>query len=79
MDPNRDCAWEKINRKLTELGFGIITGGVSFSELKVVVGSAELCYGNFIQNIVNFLLIALTMFLVVKSINKMHKEEKKAE
>ena len=54
---------------------GIITGGVSFEELKVVVGSAELTYGVFIQNVVNFLLIALTMFFVVKAINKMHKKE----
>lgn len=58
---------------------GIITGGVSFEELKIVVGEAELCYGNFIQNVVNFLLIALTMFFVVKSINKMHKKEEAKE
>ncbi len=58
---------------------GILTGGVSFEELKIVVGEAELCYGNFIQNVVNFLLIALTMFFVVKSINKMHKKEEAKE
>ncbi len=58
---------------------GIITGGVSFEELKIVVGEAELCYGSFIQNVVNFLLIALTMFFVVKSINKMHKKEEAKE
>jgi large conductance mechanosensitive channel len=54
---------------------GILTGGVSFEELKWVVGEAEVNYGMFIQNIVNFLLVALAMFLVVKAINKMHKKE----
>ena len=54
---------------------GMITGGVNFSELKVTVGSAELCYGNFIQAVVNFLIIAFAMFMVVKAINKMKKKE----
>ena len=54
---------------------GMITGGVNFADLKVVVGSAELCYGNFIQAVVNFLIIAFAMFSVVKAINKMKKKE----
>ena len=60
---------------------GMVTGGINFSELKATVGSAELCYGNFIQAIVNFLLVALVLFCVIKSLNKMKKkeEEKPAE
>ncbi len=54
---------------------GMITGGVNFSELKATVGSAELCYGSFIQAVVNFLIIAFAMFMVVKAINKMKKKE----
>ena len=50
---------------------GMVTGGINFSELKATVGSAELCYGNFIQAIVNFLLVALVLFCVIKSLNKM--------
>ncbi len=60
---------------------GIITGGVNFAELKAVVGSAELAYGNFIQAIVNFLLVARVLFTVIKALNKAKKkeEEKPAE
>ncbi len=60
---------------------GMITGGVNFAELKAVVGSAELAYGNFIQAIVNFLLVALVLFTVIKALNKAKKkeEEKPAE
>jgi len=60
---------------------GMVTGGINFSELKATVGSAELCYGNFIQAIVNFLLVALVLFFVIKALNKMKKkeEEKPAE
>ena len=60
---------------------GMVTGGINFSELKATVGSAELCYGNFIQAIVNFLLVALVLFCVIKALNKMKKkeEEKPAE
>ncbi|MBQ1888857.1 MAG: large-conductance mechanosensitive channel protein MscL [Firmicutes bacterium] len=60
---------------------GMVTGGINFSELKATVGSAELCYGNFIQAIVNFLLVALVLFCVIKALNNMKKkeEEKPAE
>ncbi|MBQ1502353.1 MAG: large-conductance mechanosensitive channel protein MscL [Firmicutes bacterium] len=68
---------------------GWIFGGVDFSELKYVitpavgdVPEAALYYGNFIQSIVNFLLIALVIFLMIKAINKFHKkhdEEPEAE
>ena len=60
---------------------GMVTGGINFSELKATVGSAELCYGNFIQAIVNFLLVALVLFCVIKALNHMKKkeEEKPAE
>jgi large conductance mechanosensitive channel len=52
---------------------GIILGGVDFTKLMVQVGSAQLKYGNFIQAIVYFLIIAFILFLVVRSINKMKK------
>ena len=56
---------------------GMVTGGVDFSGLSVKVGEAELMYGNFIQAIISFLLIALVIFWMVKGINKMRapKEE----
>ena len=37
---------------------GMICGGIDFSHLSITVGSAQLMIGNFIQNIINFLIIA---------------------
>ena len=54
---------------------GMLTGGINFTDLKVVVGSAELCYGNFIQALINFLIIAFAMFNVVKLMNRLKKKE----
>ena len=54
---------------------GIITGGVDFTGLAVTVGDANITYGNFIQAIINFLLIALVVFTLIKSMNKMKKAE----
>lgn len=59
---------------------GIIIGGIDFTGLSFKVGSAYVKYGNFIQNIINFLIIAFALFLLVKCINKLsHKEEPKKE
>ena len=57
---------------------GMIMGGVDFTALKITVGNAELLYGNFIQAVVNFLIIAFSMFLVVKAFNQFQKEEAEA-
>ena len=60
---------------------GMIMGGVDFSSLSVQVGEATLTYGNFIQAIINFLIVAWVIFMIVKSMNKMKRkeEEKPAE
>ena len=60
---------------------GMLMGGINFSELAVTVGSANLTYGNFIQAIINFLLVAWVLFMIVKAMNKMKRkeEEKPAE
>ncbi|CCY45503.1 large-conductance mechanosensitive channel [Clostridium sp. CAG:1193] len=59
---------------------GIIIGGIDFTGLSFKVGSAYVKYGNFIQNVINFLIIAFALFLLVKGINKLsHKEEPKKE
>lgn len=54
---------------------GIIIGGVNFTGLILKVGSAELAYGNFIQAIVNFLIIAFALFMIVRSVNRFQKKE----
>lgn len=71
---------------------GVVIGGINFSDLKWVLkpGTEEIAevaikYGSFIQAIINFLLIALVVFTIVKMINKMRdmaakkEEEKPAE
>ncbi|MBP5750765.1 MAG: large-conductance mechanosensitive channel protein MscL [Firmicutes bacterium] len=60
---------------------GMIMGGVDFSSLSVQVGEATLTYGNFIQAIINFLIVAWVIFMIVKAMNKMKRkeEEKPAE
>lgn len=66
---------------------GMLFGGIDFTGLKYVITpaigdtpEAAIYYGQFIQNIVNFFLIAMVIFLMVKMINLLHKkpeEEKK--
>jgi large conductance mechanosensitive channel len=53
---------------------GVITGGVNFAGLAIKFGEAAVGYGNFIQAIVNFLIISFCIFLLVRSINKMSKK-----
>lgn len=67
----------------------VLTGDVQFSELKLVLkgtgdNAVTINYGSFIQNIVNFLFVALCLFLVVKTINKfksslIHEKQKEKE
>ena len=58
---------------------GVALGGVDFSKLAITFGSASIGYGSFIQSVLNFFLIALTVFFLVKGINIItrKKEEKK--
>ena len=52
---------------------GLIIGGIDFSGLSLKIGEATVKYGMFIQNIVNFLIIAFSIFLVVNAVNKMRR------
>jgi len=52
---------------------GIILGGVDFTGLVITFGEAQILYGNFIQAIVNFLIVAFVIFMIVRTINKMKK------
>ncbi len=58
---------------------GIIIGGVDFSNLSVNVGNAKIAYGSFIQNIIDFLIIAFCIFMFVKIVNKLSHLTKKEE
>lgn len=58
---------------------GILLGGVDFKDLHIVLkGSVTMNYGMFIQNIIDFLIIALCVFLVVKVANQLSKKNEDA-
>ena len=56
-----------------------IFGGMDFSDLSVEVNGAHIMYGKFITAIINFLIMALIIFLMVKGINKIMSLGKKKE
>lgn len=57
---------------------GMITGGLDFSGLTVKVGDATLKYGIFLQNVIDFLIIAFCIFLMIKGINKLMRKKEEA-
>jgi large conductance mechanosensitive channel len=61
---------------------GLLIGGVNFTDLKVVMKAAvgetpavTLNYGNFLQVIFDFLIVAFAIFLLIKGINRFKKKE----
>lgn len=59
---------------------GAIIGGIDFSNLSITIGKAKITYGMFIQNVIDFLIIAFCIFIFIRAINKLtdmtHKIEK---
>jgi large conductance mechanosensitive channel len=53
---------------------GLIIGGIDFSGLAFTIGSAKVTYGNFINNLLDFIIIALVIFLMVKAISSLQKK-----
>ena len=51
---------------------GVLIGGIDFTSLSFKIQKAEVKYGSFIQNIVNFLIVAICIFIFVKIINKLN-------
>jgi large conductance mechanosensitive channel len=45
---------------------GIIIGGTNLADMKATVGEASITYGNFLQTCIDFLIIAFSIFMVVK-------------
>ena len=60
---------------------GIFTGSISFSTLTLTINGAVIAYGNFIQAVLNFLVMAFVVFCMIKTLNRFHrkKEETPAE
>ena len=53
---------------------GMIVGGIDFTGLSFTIGKATVTYGNFINNIIDFIIIALVIFLMIKGINSLKKK-----
>lgn len=50
---------------------GLVIGGIDFSSMSVGLGDAQFLYGNFINAVIKFLIIAWVVFLLVKGVNRM--------
>lgn len=57
---------------------GILLGGLDFTTMVIQVGDATVAYGLFLQAIVNFIVIGLAIFFVVKVANRLYKEKEAA-
>lgn len=64
---------------------GLLIGGVDFSDLAVTLRAADgatpavlLAYGKFIQTVIDFIIVAFAIFMGVKAINRLKREEAKA-
>lgn len=53
-----------------------LTGKVSFDDLVVVLGSSEIKYGSFITTIIDFLIIAFSIFIAIKTFTKLNDRAK---
>ena len=54
---------------------GTLMGGLDFSGLAFKIGSATLKYGKFLQTCLDFLIIAWVVFLLVKAVNRLRRDE----
>ena len=54
---------------------GVIIGGLDFSNLSIKVGNSTIMYGSFIQNVVDFLIVAACIFFMIKILSKFKKKE----
>lgn len=57
---------------------GIFVSQASFADLTLQVGGAVISYGNFIQAVINFLIMALVVFCMVKAVNRLSRKKEAA-
>ncbi|HYL22801.1 MAG TPA: large-conductance mechanosensitive channel protein MscL [Burkholderiales bacterium] len=56
---------------------GILIGGIHYEDLVIEVGDAQVTYGKFIENVIDFVVIAFVIFVMVKVINRFRRQEQK--
>jgi len=54
---------------------GVAAGGVDFAELTVNIGDAVIGYGEFIQSIIDFSVVAIGIFIAIKVLRSLQKKE----
>ena len=54
---------------------GTLLGGLDFSSLVWEIGEAKIAYGKFVQNVVDFFIIALVIFWMVRIINRLRRKQ----
>lgn len=54
---------------------GMLIGGLDFTDLSIKLGDAKIRYGLFIQNVIDFLIVAVCIFILIKIINKFNKKK----
>ena len=57
---------------------GMLLQGINFQKLSFTIGEAEIKYGLFIGAIIDFIIIALVLFLMIKAMNNMKAKEEEA-
>lgn len=57
---------------------GIFTGSISFADLSITINEAVISYGNFIQAVLNFIIMAFIVFCLIKTMNKLHRKKEEA-
>jgi large conductance mechanosensitive channel len=63
-----------VDNILTPL-IGLVLGGVDFSSLSFTFGGEEIMWGAFVQSIFDFIIIAFVIFLLVRAMNRLKREE----
>nr|WP_255401619.1 large conductance mechanosensitive channel protein MscL [Sporanaerobacter sp. PP17-6a] len=58
---------------------GILIGGIDFSSLSLTIGNASIKYGEFIQSVIDFLIISFAIFLFIKLTGSFFKKKKEEE
>ncbi len=85
------AAFGKIVSSLVDLvimpPIGLVTGGIDFSQLKIVLKAADpakkasevaIQYGAFLNTVIQFLIIAFVIFMLVKAINTLKRKQAEA-
>lgn len=57
---------------------GTLTGGIDLTTLAITVDEANIEYGIFLQNIIDFIIVAFSIFIMIKAINRLNRKKEEA-